>query len=207
MASLVQDVWLGTSPRLRGRRFAPFEDARARMVVLPDLGATLDDPDLAAFLENLATRLDVVAFEPRGQGGSGGRFGPEALDDLVGLLTSAPHRWPDGLPLLVAGHGFGGALALAAAAEAEVRGVAALAPSLGGFLDAAELARRLRGLRAPLLAMVPSGDPASAPVAQMLGGIPGAAILTLPGDGRSPLRSPWVEFLAEWARQPPAASP
>jgi pimeloyl-ACP methyl ester carboxylesterase len=205
MASLVQDVWLGATPRLRGRRLAPYEDARVRIVFQPDIGATLDDPDLATFLEALAARVDVVAFEPRGQGGSGGRFGPEALDDLVDLLTSAPRRWPDGLPVIVAGHGLGGTLALAAAGKATA--AAALAPSLGGFLGAVELARQLQVVRVPLLALIPRGDAASAPVAQILEGVESAALLAVPGDGRGLLRSPWVQLLAEWARHPPAAPP
>jgi alpha-beta hydrolase superfamily lysophospholipase len=205
MASLVQDVWLGATPRLRGRRLAPYEDARVRVVFQPDLGATLDDPDLAAFREALAARVDVVAFEARGQGGSGGRFGPEALDDLVDLLASAPRRWPDGLPVIVAGHGLGGTLALAAAGKATA--AAALAPSLGGFLGAVELARQLQVVRVPLLALIPRGDAASAPVAQILEGVKSAALLAVPGDGRGLLRSPWVQLLAEWARHPPAAPP
>ncbi len=205
MASLVQDVWLGATPRLRGRRLAPFEDARVRVVFQPDLGNTLDDPELAVFLEALASRVDVVAFEPRGQGGSGGRFGPEALDDLVELLASAPRRWPDGLPLIVAGHGLGGTLALAAAGKATA--AAALAPSLGGFLSPPELARQLQAVRVPLLAVMPRGEAGSAPVAEILGGVASAAILAVPGDSREVLRPPWVEILAEWARHPPAARP
>ncbi len=167
MASLVQDVWLGATPRLRGRRLAPYEDARVRIVFQPDLGAT--------------------------------------LDDLVDLLASAPRRWPDVLPVIVAGHGLGGTLALAAAGKATA--AAALAPSLGGFLGAVELARQLQFVRVPLLALIPRGDAASAPVAQILEGVESAALLAVPGDGRGLLRSPWVQLLAEWARHPPAAPP
>jgi pimeloyl-ACP methyl ester carboxylesterase len=203
MASLVQDVWLGVTPRLRGRRLAPYEDARVRVVFQPDLGNTLDDPDVAAFLEALASRVDVVAFEARGQGGSGGRFGPEALDDLGDLLASAPRRWPDGLPLIVAGHGLGGTLALAAAGKATA--AIALAPSLGGFLGPPELARLLQVVRVPLLALIPRGDAASAPVAEILEGVESAAILAVPGDARVVLSPPWAEVLAEWARHPPLA--
>jgi hypothetical protein len=57
------------------------------------------------------------------------------------------------------------------------------------------------------LALIPRGDAASAPVAQILEGVESAALLTVPGDGRALLRSPWVQLLAEWARHAPAAPP
>src|SRR5215468_3969917 len=81
MATFVQDVWLGSEPRLRARRFAPYEEAAVRVIFHPDLGETLDDAPLAGFLEVLATRVEVIAYEPRGQGGSAGRFGLEGDDD------------------------------------------------------------------------------------------------------------------------------
>ena len=43
MASLVQDVWLGWEPRLRGRRLAPWGEPRVRLLFHLDAGSTLDD--------------------------------------------------------------------------------------------------------------------------------------------------------------------
>ncbi len=198
MASLVQDVWLGTAPRLRGRRLAPYEPAPVRVVFQPDLGMTLDDPDVAAFLEVLGARADVVAFEPRGQGGSGGRFGPEALEDLKALLASAPRRWPDGRPLVVAGHGVGATLALAAGG-AVVMGVVALTPLVPDFFRPEAWLQHLRSLDVPLLAVAPREGGAHAATVEVLSAHPRAAVLVIPGDRLSPLRPPWVEMVAAWA--------
>jgi len=95
MASMVQDVWLGWEPRLRALRLAPWDEPRVRLVFHLDAGVTLDDDRLATFLEAMAERLEVIAWEPRGQGASGGRFGPEVLDDarrLVRLLAGIPAK-------------------------------------------------------------------------------------------------------------------
>src|SRR5260221_11631427 len=124
MASLIQDVWMGSEPRLRGRRLAPYEDAPVRIVFHPDLDQTLDDPDLSSFLAGLSARVEVVAYEPRGQGGSGGRFGADALADLRAAVAAAPRRWPDGRPPVLGRPGVGAALALALAAGAGGEGPA-----------------------------------------------------------------------------------
>jgi hypothetical protein len=199
MATLVQDLWLGTTPRLRGRRLAPYEESAARVVFHPDLGMTLEDPALAAFLENLGRRVDVVAFEPRGEGGSGGRFGPEAVADLRALVQSAPDRWPDGRPLVVAGHGVGAALALAVAGEPGVRGAVALAPSVPDFLESPDWTRHVHGLGVPLLGLAPREATAHTLTMEALSAHPLAAVLLVPGEAIAVLAPPWPEVVAAWA--------
>jgi len=206
MASLVQDLWLGGAPRLRGRRLAPYEEPPVRVVFHLDLGSTLDDPEVSAFLEALGARVDVVAFEPRGQGGSGGRFGPEALEDLKALLASAPQRWPDGRPLVVAGHGVGATLALATAGEAAVRAAVALTPVVPDFFGSEAWPLHLRSLALPLLTVAPRGGAADGATVEALAAHPRAAVLIIPGDRLAPLRSPWVEMVAGWAAKQAAAS-
>ncbi len=125
MASLVQDVWLGWEPRLRGRRLALWESPRVRLLFHLDAGSTLDDPRIAALLDRLGGSLEVVAWEPRGQAGSSGRLGTEALDDARRLVAQESSRWGD-LPLVVAGHGLGGWLALTVADSPGVVAAAAL---------------------------------------------------------------------------------
>lgn len=200
MASLVQDVWLGTDPRLRARRLAPYEDAAVRVVFHPDLGATLDDPPLAAFLETLAVRVEVIAYEPRGQGASGGRFGPSAVDDLRSLLADLPHRWHQGLSPVVAGHGLGAWLALAVADTPGLAGVLALGPvsRVSALLEAAQAPRP--PLAVPALVVdgreQEPGDLAA--VAEWVAREPQATRISVPGDHAAPLDPPWSEIAAAW---------
>jgi len=95
-----------------------------------DRSDTLDDPPLVHFLERLAERLEVVAWEPRGQGASAGHFGPEVLDDARSLVEEAPTRWGADPGLVLGGHGLGGWLALAVADHPTVAGAFSLAASL-----------------------------------------------------------------------------
>ncbi|MFI5007552.1 MAG: alpha/beta fold hydrolase [Solirubrobacterales bacterium] len=205
MASLIQDVWMGSEPRLRGLRLAPYEDSPVRIVFHPDLDQTLDDADLWPFLVALGARVDVLAYEPRGQGGSGGRFGADSLDDLRALVATAPRRWPDGRPLVLAGHGVGAALALAVASETEVKGVVFLGPGpmepVGPFLTALDLPGRFAALRVPILAIEPR-DGGRSPSSAWMGPLeshPLATVLLIPGDQRATLRAPWPEVVATWA--------
>jgi len=205
MASLVQDVWVGGEPRLRARRLAPYEPSPVRVLFHPDRDQTLDDPDLGPFLETLGARVEVVAVEPRGQGGSAGRFGPELLEDLRALVAAAPRRWPDGLPMILAGHGVGAPLCLEVAAEAEVRGVVFLGPGaakpLPPFLAALDLPGRITALRVPFLAVEPrdGGDFGGREMMAALRAQPRATLVMIPGDRRAALRSPWTETIATWA--------
>jgi alpha-beta hydrolase superfamily lysophospholipase len=200
LASLVQDVWLGSDPRLRARRFAPYGEAAVRVVFQPDLGATLDDPPLAAFLETLAARVEVIAYEPRGQGGSGGRFGPPVVDDLRHLLADLPSRWHQGLRLVVAGHGLGAWLALAVADTPGLAGVLGLGPvpRVPAVLEAARAARPPLDLPA-LVVDGREQDPAElGPLAEWVAREPLATRISVPGDHAAPLLPPWSEMAAAW---------
>ncbi len=201
MASLVQDVFLGTDPRLRARRLAPYEEARVRVVFQPDKDATLDDPPLAAFLEVLATRVEVIAYEPRGQGGSGGRFGPPVVDDLRRLLAELPARWHPGLRPVVGGHGIGAWLALAVADAPGLAGVLALGP-VPSVPEVVEAALRSRPpLDFPTLIVDGRDQDAAAlgPIADWVAREPLATRLTVPGDHAAPLEPLWSEVAAAWA--------
>jgi pimeloyl-ACP methyl ester carboxylesterase len=209
MASLVQDVWLGWEPRLRARRFAPWEEAPVRLVFCPDTGATLDDPLLLGFLEALADRLDVVAWEPPGQGASAGRPGPQTLEGARRLVDEAPDRWGQDVPLVVGGHGLGGGIALAAADRPGVRGVVALDPTLPGAAAASDdtlstlsaaLLETLRRppLSVPALVVERRGRPAedAQPVAEWVEREPRASRLEAAGE--SLLAPPWAEVVTSW---------
>ncbi len=204
-ASLVQDFWVGAEPRLRGRRWAPFEVAPVRVLFLLDRGASLEDAAVASFLEAAGAFVDVVAVEPRGEGASGGTFGPAVRDDLAGLVEAAPRRWPDGLPLLVAGHGVGGAIALSLADDPRLCGALALAPGLHDAADllatALDVPRHVAEAAGPLLLVDARDDELEdhAAVAALVASNPRAALLRVPGDRWAPLASPWAEAAAAWA--------
>lgn len=216
MASLVQDVWLGWEPRLRARRLAPWEEAKVRLVFCPDERATLDDPPLAAFLESLAERLDVIAWEPPGQGGSAGRPGPRTLEGARRLVAEASDRWGHDVPLVVGGHGLGGWIALAAADGPGVCGAVALDPVLSGAapassetspLDAALLdALRRPALAVPTLVVERRGRPGADArrVAEWVERQPRASRVEAAGE--SLLEPPWAEVAASWVESVGVAS-
>jgi hypothetical protein len=215
MASLVQDVWLGFEPRLRALRLAPWEEPRVRLLFHLDAGASLDDPAAFAFLETLAGTLEVVAWEPRAQGGSGGRFGPEALDDARRLVTDGGSRW-GALPLVVGGLGLGGWVALALAGAPGVRGAFALAPSLAGAGE--EPSSPLRAALAAAFARPPLAVPTlvlegrerpgaeAEAVAQWLAREPLASRLGAAGTDAGVLAPPWPGAIAAWTEAVGAAS-
>jgi alpha-beta hydrolase superfamily lysophospholipase len=208
MASLVQDLWLGWEPRLRGRRLAPWDEPRVRLLFHLDAGATLDDAPLAAFLEALAERLEVVAWEPRGQGASAGHFGPEVLEDARRLVTDGATPWGS-MPLVVGGHGLGGWLAIALADAPGVAAAFALAPSLAGAGSEASsplrTALRAAFARAPLAVptlVVESRERSAAEaetVSQWLLREPRASRLVAAGKDAEALAPPWPATVASWA--------
>lgn len=209
MASLVQDVWLGWEPRLRGRRLAPWEEPAVRLLFHLDLGKTLDEPPVAAFLESLADRLEVVAWEPRGQGGSGGRPGAEVLEDARRLAQEAGRRFGP-LPLVVGGHGLGGWLALAVAETPGVAGAFALAPALAAAGKPAPEPTALRAALVEALARVSLGVPTllvegrdrpaedAAFVSEWLERQPSATRVAVAGADASILAPPWPQVVAAW---------
>jgi alpha-beta hydrolase superfamily lysophospholipase len=208
MASLVQDVWLGWEPRLRGRRLAPWEEPRVRLLFHLDAGATLEDGALAGFLEAAAGRLEVIAWEPRGQGGSAGRFGAEVLDDARRLAREGAFCWGP-LPLVVGGHGLGGWLALALADTPGVAAAFALAPSLAGagpepsspLRTALAAAFARPPLAAPTLVLEGRERPAAEAeaVSQWVSREPRASRLVAGGTDASVLAPPWPAAVAAWA--------
>jgi len=208
MASLVQDVWLGWEPRLRALRLAPWEEPRVRLVFHLDVGVTLDEDRLANFLGTMAERLEVIAWEPRGQGASGGRFGPEVLDDARRLLRESASRWGP-LPLVVGGHGLGGWLALALAGTPGLAAAFALAPSLAGAGEEpssplrAALVNAFARPSVPVPTLVVEGRerrPAEAEaVSQWLARDPRASRLVAGGADADLLRPPWPATVAAWA--------
>jgi len=209
MASMVQDVWLGWEPRLRARRLAPWVDPRVRIVFHLDAGVTLDDGRIASFLEAMAEGLEVIAWEPRGQGASGGRFGPEVLEDARRLVSQSASRWGS-LPLVVGGHGLGGWLALALAGTPGVAAAFALAPSLAGAgpepsspLRAALVNTFARpSVPVPTLVVEGRERPAAEAevVSQWLARDPRGSRLVTAGTDAALLLPPWPATVAAWAR-------
>jgi alpha-beta hydrolase superfamily lysophospholipase len=208
MASLVQDVWLGWEPRLRARRLAPWEEAPVRLVFHLDAGSTLDDPPVAEFLETAAERLEVVAVEPRGEGGSSGRLGAEVLDDARRLAHEAPGRFGP-LPLVVGGYGLGGWVALALEGTKGVAGTLALAPSLGAGARSPERSALHAALVAALATPSP-GVPAlvvegrqrhaeqASAVSEWLAPRARAARISIPGEDAACLAPPWPGVVVAW---------
>ena len=209
MASLVQDVWLGFGPRLRARRLAPWEEAPVRVVFCPARDATLDDPLVEAFLEGLSEHLDVIAWEPPGQGASAGRPGPETLDHTRRLVAEAPGRFGHGpVPVVVGGHGLGGWLALAAADAPEVVGAFALdpafapddprSPEASSLTEALVAALDRSPLQAPTLVLEARGR------ADAEGTFTDAWVAREPRASRgsvatsSLLEAPWIELVRAW---------
>ena len=218
-ASLVQDLWVGGDPRLPGRRLRPFEEPEARIVFLPSLDASLDLPVLADFLETLAGRAEVIAYQP---------FAPGALEpvtsqreSLLDRLSSFRRFWPSPLPEFVVGHGLGGALALSVAAEAGVHGVVALSPWLSpfeasreafeasfpglGFEEVLGFLQELGPLGASaagellLIAGRDDGLVRTEALATRAAGNPRAVLAVMPGGAGAPLAPPWGRVVAVWA--------
>jgi len=76
----------------------------------------------------------TLRFNFRGVGRSGGVFdeGDGELQDTLAAMEWARFRFPD-MPLWVAGFSFGGAMAIRAAAEADVAGLVSVAPAVSRF--------------------------------------------------------------------------
>ncbi|SFI06595.1 alpha/beta fold hydrolase [Albimonas pacifica] len=116
----------------------PAERPRAVLLALHGYGDYGPSTYGAAASEWAARGIEVYAYDQRGFGrnASNRRWpGPEALiEDLEAAARDVQARHPD-LPLFVAGHSMGGGVALAAAGEGRLPGVAGvvlLAPAVWG---------------------------------------------------------------------------
>lgn len=209
MASLVQDVWLGFGPRRRARRLAPWEEPAVRLLFHLDPGTTLDDPTVASFLEALAERIEIVAWEPRGTGGSGGELGPEVLEDARALAADGARRF-GASTVVLGGHGLGAWVALALGETPGVAGTLAVAPCLApaGSEEAPSplrqaLARGLGGPPRTRPCLVAEGRTRPAAeariVADWLAREPRATHLAAAGGDEALFARPWPATLAAWA--------
>jgi hypothetical protein len=195
MATLHQDVWLDTHPRTRGLRLGPFREARLRALVFPQQGTALDDPEFHEFIEKLADRIEVIAYELSNEGRDGWKEGPAVLE-------AVQRRWGSDVPMIAVGLGEGVPLALGAADLALVRGVAALGPATPAvLLEAAGLPSHSLAAEKPLL-IVASRDQSQAPLVGFeaaLGAWRNAYLVGVPGEPRCVWRAPWPGVVAEWA--------
>ncbi len=195
MATLHQDVWLDTHPRLRGLRLGPFREARLRAFVIPERGLSLDDPELGGFLDRLSDRIEVVAYELPADARGGSQDGPDVLE-------SFEQRWGGGLPAIALGFGEGAALALGCAHLAAVRGVVALGLTTPDALRAAAALPSHPDAAEKALLVLAAPDGGRAPLAEIEGALHPwrqACLMSLPGGPGSVLRAPWPGIVAEWA--------
>jgi hypothetical protein len=204
-ASLVQDVFLGFSPRLRARRLGPWASPAARLIFQLDAGETLDQPHVRSLLETLALRIEVLAWEPLPQSATGTEVLERALE-----ITRDGARGFGERAVFIGGSGLGAWIALATASITDVRGVVALAPSLaqaGGAAPEpspllAALAQTLAGepLERPVLLLEGRERPVSDAqvVGEWLAEAPYATHLLAPGPDATLCRPPWPQIIAEW---------
>ncbi len=207
-ASLVQDLWLGFEPRLRGRRLAPWDEPATRLLLQLDVGQRLEDPAVVSLLEALAARLEVFAWEPRC--GASGAPGPESLEDARRLATDGGRRFGP-RTVLLGGLGLGAWIALALAGTPGLSGVVALAPTLAGAGSTAPQLSPLRSALAGALSEAPPQLPSlvvegherpaaeAHAVGEWLARSRGAAHLVVPGGDEEVLRPPWPAAIAAWA--------
>ena len=207
-ASLVQDLWLGFGTRLRGRRLAPWQQPSARLLFQLDPGQALDAAPVAALLESLAERLDVVAWQPRP---SGGAPSAELLDDTRRLASDGARAFGE-QPLLLGGFGLGAWLALAASDVPGICGIVALAPALAAAGPTAPHPSELRSALASSLVAEPRTLPClvaegrdrpaaeARVVSEWLSRASCATHIVAPGADEVLLASPWPAAVAAWAQ-------
>ncbi|GGE50121.1 alpha/beta hydrolase [Primorskyibacter flagellatus] len=125
-------------------RYALRESGRPRLVLIHEMGGTMENWDEAAAI--LADHFDILTYDTRGAGLSEKIAGDVSIDDLAADAEAllAHVGWTG--PVLVAGTAIGAAtgIRLALRAEGRVAGLACLSPALGvdpakreGTLDAA----------------------------------------------------------------------
>src|SRR5512136_3041372 len=116
VATLRQDVWVGTGDRRRGLRLGPFHDPRLRLLVAAQSGVSLDEPSLGAFLDQLAESLEVFAVELRR---AADPIDADAFDGSCNeqrvLIDWIGSRWASAAPLVLCGIQEGALVTLGAA--------------------------------------------------------------------------------------------
>jgi alpha-beta hydrolase superfamily lysophospholipase len=117
---------LGTSDGLSYALFLPDGEPEAGVLILH--GATSAKESHFDFARGCrADGMAALAFDARGHGRSGGRFGPEALDDVRRMADLLRERVPQ---LALRGSSLGGFLAIhAAARDGRVAAVVAICPA------------------------------------------------------------------------------
>ncbi len=92
-------------------------------------GMTSSRRSWTRFAEHLASRYRVYAYDQRGHGDSASRTGPMTLAQCIADATAVARAIGEPIELL-AGHSWGGAVALASAERIEARNVLAIDPML-----------------------------------------------------------------------------
>ncbi len=132
---------LGQHDGLAYALFLPEGDPAATVVILHGAGSAKESHfDFARLCR--AHGLAAIAFDARGHGRSAGRFGPGAIDDVLGFCALAREHAP---AVALRGSSMGGFCAIhAAARDPALRAVVAICPATGDGM-----ARSLRGGRLP----------------------------------------------------------
>jgi hypothetical protein len=204
MATLRQDVWFGENPRLSGLRLGPFRNAAARVLLHPHRSPGGANPALDDFIDRLADRVEVVLLHPRPVDDAA-LVVAQWRGDLVRVIERIEQTWSSRLPLVLAGVGLGGALALSLAGHAALSAAAALAPFVpsrtpwpstadaGDTFDPPALAR-------PVLIVAPREEQRldlprlEAAVSRW----EQATWIAPPGSAAAALAPVWAAALAEW---------
>jgi pimeloyl-ACP methyl ester carboxylesterase len=192
MSSFRQDFYFGVNPRSRGIRLAPHTGALARVVFHPDIGASLEDSMLMSFLAALAERLEVACLA------SDSSQPHENREQLRLLLETVDAHWSQRLPMVLLGHGFGGALVLSLADTECIRGVVSLAPDISVFAALPNTPSRIKAASLPLLAVLPRHERSEA-IDSLLNHYEQRTIVSLPGDRDAALSSTVAALVSEWS--------
>jgi uncharacterized protein len=189
---------LGTRDGLAYALFLPPVEPRAGVVICHGAGSAKESHfDFARAA--VAYDMAAVAFDARGHGGSEGRFGPTAIDDVLticGLMREHAAR------IALRGSSMGGFCALhAAAADGMADAVVAICPAPEDFLLRGIRAGRLEGFEADREAIEPWLEGMSlVDAAASLS--PGTALLLLHARGDEQIPYTVSEELFEAAGEP-----
>ncbi len=223
MATLRQDIWLGPSslggsmrgdapagetaavaPRRRGLRLGPYGAARARMLLHPEPGRTLDTPALVGFLERLAREIEVIVLEPRPLESPDAlaTLDPVALgawrDEWRQVVDLVGERWGNHRTLTLVGLGAAAGVTLSLADHPAVAALVAVCPLLPATGDDPLATPALA--EKPVLLIAPRDEPRldRARLEAAAARWRRATWLAPPGDAASLLDEPWSGMLASW---------